>query len=170
MTPDGTPAPGNPFPGSIVYSLGHRNIEGLGFDSQNRLWASEFGADAWDEPNLIQPGGNYGWPQVEGRDGSGQFVQPAAQWPVAEASPAGIAIVDDVVYVAALRGQRLWQIPIEDEGVGEPVASLVGAHGRLRGVEQAPDGSLWVTSSNLDGGGQPAPRDDRILRVTLTLT
>jgi glucose/arabinose dehydrogenase len=170
MTPDGTPAPGNPFPGSIVYSLGHRNIEGLAFDSQDRLWASEFGADAWDELNLIQPGGNYGWPQVEGRGGSGQFVQPAAQWPVAEASPAGIAIVDDVVYMAALRGQRLWQIPVEGEGVGEPVASLVGAHGRLRSVEHAPDGSLWVTSSNLDGRGQPAPGDDRILRVTLTLT
>ena len=166
MTPDGGPAPGNPFPNSIVYSLGHRNIQGLAFDSDDRLWASEFGANTWDELNLIRPGGNYGWPQVEGR-GGGQFVQPAAQWPVADASPSGIAIVDDVIYMAALRGQRLWRIPIAGDGVGEPVASLQGEHGRLRGVEQAGDGSLWVTTSNRDGRGTAAPGDDRILRVTL---
>jgi glucose/arabinose dehydrogenase len=91
MTPDGAPAEGNPFPGSVVYSLGHRNVQGLAFDSRDRLWASEFGSDAWDELNLIRPGGNYGWPQVEGRGGGGEFVQPAAQWPVDEASPSGIA-------------------------------------------------------------------------------
>jgi glucose/arabinose dehydrogenase len=166
MTPDGGPAPGNPFPNSIVYSLGHRNIQGLAFDSNDRLWATEFGANTWDELNLIRPGGNYGWPQVEGR-GGGQFVQPAAQWPVADASPSGMAIVDDVIYMAALRGQRLWRIPITGDGVGEPMASLQGEHGRLRGVGQAGDGSLWVTTSNLDGRGTAAPGDDRILRVTL---
>jgi glucose/arabinose dehydrogenase len=168
MTPDGTPAPGNPFPGSLVYSLGHRNVQGLAFDSRNRLWASEYGANTWDELNLIRPGGNYGWPQVEGGGGGAGFVQPAAQWPVADASPSGITIVDDVVYMAALRGQRLWQIPIQGDGVAPPVAFLQGARGRLRTVEQAPDGSLWVTTSNLDGRGTPAPGDDRILRVTLS--
>lgn len=168
MTPEGAPAPGNPLPNSIVYSLGHRNVQGLAFDSEDRLWASEYGANAWDELNLIRPGGNYGWPQVEGRGGGGQFVQPAAQWPVADASPSGITIVDDVVYMAALRGQRLWRIPIVGDGVGEPAAFLQGEHGRLRGVEQASDGSLWVTTSNLDGRGTPAPGDDRILRVTLS--
>jgi glucose/arabinose dehydrogenase len=168
MTPDGTPAPGNPFPGSLVYSLGHRNVQGLAFDSRGRLWASEYGANAWDELNLIQPGGNYGWPQVEGGGGGGEFAQPAAQWAVADASPSGITVVDDVVYMAALRGQRLWQIPIQGDGVGPPVAFLQGERGRLRTVEQAPDGSLWVTTSNRDGRGTPAPGDDRILRVTLS--
>jgi glucose/arabinose dehydrogenase len=163
MTPDGSPAPGNPFPGSLVYSLGHRNVQGLAFDSRGRLWASEYGANTWDELNLIQPGGNYGWPHVEGR-GPGPFIQPAAVWPVDEASPSGIAIVGDVVHMAALRGERLWQIPIQDDGAGEPVAQLEG-HGRLRTVKQAPDGSLWVTTSNLDGRGEPRPGDDRILRV-----
>lgn len=164
MTPDGSPAPGNPFPGSLVYSVGHRNVQGLAFDSRGKLWASEYGANAWDELNLIQPGGNYGWPQVEGR-GSGEFVEPAAVWPVDEASPSGIAIVGDVVHMAALRGERLWQIPVRADGsAGDPVAQLEN-HGRLRTVKQAPDGSLWVTTSNLDGRGAPRPGDDRILRV-----
>ena len=166
MTPDGSPAPGNPSLRSLVYSLGHRNVQGLAFDSRDRLWASEYGANTWDELNLIRPGGNYGWPSVEGRDGDGEFVQPAAQWPVAEASPSGIAIVDDVVHMAALRGERLWQIPIQGDSVGEPVAWLEDEHGRLRTVEEAPDGSLWIMTSNHDGRGEPRPGDDRILRVT----
>ncbi|OZM77231.1 glucose sorbosone dehydrogenase [Pseudonocardia sp. MH-G8] len=168
MTPDGRPPGDNPFPGSLVFSLGHRNVQGLAFDSRDRLWASEYGANAWDELNLVQPGGNHGWPQVEGRGGDGEFVQPAAQWPVEEASPSGIAIVDDVIHMAALRGERLWQIPISGEGVGEPVATLEDAHGRLRTPEPAPDGSLWVTTSNRDGRGEPAAGDDRILRVALS--
>jgi glucose/arabinose dehydrogenase len=97
-----------------------------------------------------------------------QFVQPAAQWPVAEASPSGIGIVDDVVYMAALRGARVWQTPIQGDDTGEPTAAFGEQYGRLRNVEQAPDGSLWVTTSNRDGGGNPAPGDDRILRVTFS--
>jgi glucose/arabinose dehydrogenase len=168
MTPDGDPPADNPFPGSLVLSLGHRNVQGLAFDSRDRLWASEYGANAWDELNLVKRGGNYGWPQVEGRRGDGGFVQPAAQWPVEEASPSGIAIVDDVVHMAALRGEQLWQIPITGEAVGEPAATLEDAHGRLRTPEPAPDGSLWVTTSNRDGRGEPATGDDRILRVALS--
>jgi glucose/arabinose dehydrogenase len=167
MTPEGQAPPDNPFPGSLVYSLGHRNVEGLAFDSSQRLWASELGENQWDELNRIEPGGNYGWPQIEGRGGDGDFVQPVAQWPTAEASPSGITIVGDVIYMAALRGQRLWQIPIRGPGVGEPVASLQGEYGRLRTPRQAPDGSLWITTSNRDGRNTPKPGDDHILRVTL---
>jgi glucose/arabinose dehydrogenase len=167
MTPDGAPAPGNPFPDSVVYSMGHRNVQGLAWDSQGRLWAAEYGADAWDELNLIQPGGNYGWPEIEGR-GDGPCRQPAAVWPVAENSPSGLAIVDDVAYMAATRGERLWRIPIAGDSVGEPVAALQGEYGRLRTVEQAPDGSLWVTTTNRDGRGEPRPGDDRIVRVTFS--
>jgi glucose/arabinose dehydrogenase len=166
MTPDGKAPPDNPFPGSLVYSMGHRNVEGLAFDSSQRLWASELGNTKWDELNRIQPGGNYGWPQIEGTGGDGEFVQPLAQWPTADASPSGITIVGDVVYMAALRGQRLWQIPIMEARVGDPVASLETEYGRLRTVRQAPDGSLWITTSNRDGRISPKPGDDRILRVT----
>lgn len=167
MTPEGEPAPGNPFPGSLVYSYGHRNVQGLAFDSKNRLWAAEHGEDRWDELNLIRPGGDYGWPVVEGRGGGGAFIQPAAQWRPDEASPSGIAIVDDVVYMAALRGERLWQIPIRGEGAGKPTDYFTDELGRLRTVRPAPDGSLWLTTSNRDGRGEPPPGDDRIVRVEL---
>ena len=72
ITTGGKPAPGNPF-GNEVFSYGHRNVEGLAFDDEGRLWASEFGEQTWDELNLITKGGNYGWPQVEG---SGQGARP----------------------------------------------------------------------------------------------
>lgn len=166
MTPAGDPAPGNPFPGSLVFSYGHRNVQGLAFDSRGRLWSVEHGADGWDELNLVAPGGNHGWPVVEGRGGGGQFRQPAVQWPPAEASPSGMAIVDDVIYIAALRGARLWQVPIVGDGAAEPVPLFAGEFGRLRTVEQAPDGSLWVTTSNRDGRGDLRDGDDRILRLT----
>jgi len=168
MTPDGDPAPGNPYPGSVVYSYGHRNVEGLAFDSRGRLWASEFGADTWDELNLIRPGRNYGWPIVEGRSDDDRYVDPLAVWHTDEASPSGIAIVDDVIYMASLRGQRLWRIPIRGAGVGKPVAYFIERYGRLRTVAAAPDGTLWLTTSNRDGRGDPRDNDDRILRVDVS--
>lgn len=162
----GVPAD-NPFPGSPVYSLGHRNVQGLAFDSQGRLWATEFGQNTWDELNLITAGGNYGWPEVEGRGQRDGFVEPQAVWPTNEASPSGLAIVDDVAYVAALRGARLWAVPVDGDEAGRPVARLEGALGRIRTVEPAPDGTLWLTTSNTDGRGQPRAGDDRVVLVRL---
>jgi glucose/arabinose dehydrogenase len=169
MTPQGGPAPGNPFGDSVVYSYGHRNVQGLAFDSAGRLWAAEFGQNTWDELNLIRPGRNYGWPEVEGRGGDDRFVEPVAQWGTDEASPSGIAIAGDAVYMAALRGSRLWRIPIEGDRVGTPRAFFEDDFGRLRTIEMAADGSLWVTTSNRDGRrrGGPLPGDDKVLRFTL---
>ncbi len=167
ITVDGEPAPGNPWEGSPVWSMGHRNVQGLAFDSQDRLWASEFGQDDWDELNLVRPGKNYGWPVHEGRADDPAYVDPQATWPPAEASPSGIAVVDDVVYVAALRGRRLWQVPAPDGRAGKPRAWFTEEYGRLRAVAQAPDGALWVLTNNTDGRGDPQPGDDRILRVEL---
>jgi glucose/arabinose dehydrogenase len=168
MTPDGKPAPGNPFPGSLVYSYGHRNVQGLAFDQTGQLWAAEFGQNTWDELNVIKAGANYGWPSHEGTGGGGPFVDPVAQWHVQDASPSGIAIAGGAVYMAGLRGQRLWRIPISGTSAGQPRAYFQGAYGRLRTVLSAPDGSLWLTTSNRDGRGEPRDGDDRILRLALS--
>ncbi|GAA1615441.1 PQQ-dependent sugar dehydrogenase [Actinoplanes couchii] len=166
MRPDGgVPASGNPFANSLVYSLGHRNPQGLAWDAQGRLWAAEFGQNTWDEVNVIVAGGNYGWPTVEGTSTDTRFRNPVVVWSTAEASPSGAEIDGSTLYVAALRGQRLWTVPLTGAGgVGTPVARLQGTYGRLRTVERAPDGALWVTTSNRDGRGTPAATDDRVLR------
>ncbi|GAB3235815.1 PQQ-dependent sugar dehydrogenase [Glycomyces halotolerans] len=166
LDPAGEPAPGNPTEGSPVYSLGHRNVQGLAWDADDRLYASEFGQDQWDELNLIEPGGNYGWPEVEGEgDGGGDFVNPLLVWETDEASPSGIAIAGDTLYMAALRGRRLWTVPLHGDGtVGEPESRFEDEYGRLRTVAVAPDGALWLTTSNTDGRGEVREGDDRIIR------
>lgn len=154
----------NPVPGSPVYSLGHRNVQGLAFDSQGQLWATEFGAKDADELNLIRPGSNYGWPFVEGTGNDPAYVDPAAQWsPTSLASPSGLAIVNDIAYVASLRGEVLWQVPLVGDRAATPIALDLGDLGRLRTIEALPDGTLWLTTSNTDGRGTPRDQDDRIL-------
>jgi glucose/arabinose dehydrogenase len=170
MRPDGgVPETGNPFPGSLVYSLGHRNVQGLAWDGAGRLYASEFGQNTWDEVNQIVAGGNYGWPTVEGRSNDTRFRNPIVVWSTAEASPSGATIDGDTLYVAALRGQRLWAVPLDGAGgAGTPAALLQGQYGRLRTAERAPDGSLWITTSNRDGRGSPVAADDRVIRFPAT--
>lgn len=169
LAADGSPAPGNPFPEApYVYSAGHRNVQGLAFDDQGHLWAAEFGQNTWDELNLIVAGGNYGWPEVEGPEPRDGFIEPERAWSTDDASPSGIAYWRGSIWMAGLRGERLWQIPIVDDAVsptGEPIAHLTTLYGRLRTVAAAPDGSLWVTTSNTDGRGDVRGGDDRILRI-----
>jgi glucose/arabinose dehydrogenase len=168
ITTDGEAAPGNPDPGSPVWTWGHRNGQGLAFDDDDRLWASEFGDQTFDELNLIEKGGNYGWPEVEGRGDDPSYTNPQVVWETAEASPSGLAWLDDHLWLAALRGQRLWRITVTPGGQAtDPTDFFVGEYGRLRTVVPAPDGSLWVTTSNRDGRGTPTAADDRILRVAL---
>src|SRR5690606_39884685 len=115
MTPEGEPAPDNPG-GTVVWTLGHRNIQGLDFDADDVLWASEFGQDTADELNRIEPGNNYGWPEAEGAGGPARFTDPVHQWATDGASPSGLAFAEGSLWMAALRGQRLWQIPIRADG------------------------------------------------------
>jgi glucose/arabinose dehydrogenase len=191
VTRDGAPAPGNPFPGSPVWSLGHRNVQGLAWartrgaeartstrtsaqkspQESARTWtmyASEFGQDTWDELNRIEPGHNYGWPVVEGIAHRTGFVDPLVQWPTDDASPSGIAVGPDrAVYLAALRGESLWRVPLDGSGqTGSPQRLLQGTYGRLRTVVLAPDGRLWLVTSNTFRG-TPRAGDDRIIALRL---
>ena len=168
LTPDGAVPPDNPDPDSPVYSSGHRNVQGIAWDAEGNLWASEFGAQTWDELNLIRPGSDYGWPTHEGTGGEGSgFVDPVQQWPTDQASPSGIAVADGTVFIASLRGQRLWAVPVGAGKAGDPQAFFSTELGRLRTVAEAPDGSLWLITNNTDGRGSPRPGDDRILRLSL---
>ena len=169
ITPEGKPAPGNPFD-SPVWSFGHRNVQGLAF-VDGQLWASEFGASSFDELNRIEPGQNYGWPVHEGTGGAADgYTDPQATWSTDVASPSGLAYADGALWMGALRGSRLWRIPVTGTGAdgtaGQPEAYFVGEYGRMRTVVTAPDGNLWVTTSNRDGRGSPNDGDDRILVVS----
>ncbi|MFF1420493.1 PQQ-dependent sugar dehydrogenase [Streptomyces sp. NPDC058280] len=169
MTPDGQPVHGNPEADSVVYSPGHRNVEGLAWDSEKRLWASEFGQDTWDELNLIEPGKNYGWPIVEGKAGKPGYVDPVAQWKPSEASPSGLAYAEGSLWMASLRGERLWRIPLAGrEAAAAPEAFLKGEYGRLRTVLSAGGDTVWLVTSNTDGRGTPQPGDDKILQLKVT--
>lgn len=165
MTPDGDPAPGNPSGDSLVWSWGHRNIQGLAFDDTGQLWASEFGDQDFDELNRIDKGSNYGWPLFEGDGGAPDYVDPQIVWNTDEASPSGLAFADGQLWMASLRGERLWRIQLNGDQAQKPTDWFIGDHGRMRTVEVAPDGRLWVTTSNTDGRADPTQGDDRILVI-----
>ncbi|GAA1314005.1 PQQ-dependent sugar dehydrogenase [Saccharothrix xinjiangensis] len=146
---DGAVPSDNPF-GTPVWSYGHRNPQGLAFDSQGRLWEQEFGNSVMDETNLIVRGGNYGWPACEGTTGDCDepgFVAPKLTQPVADASCSGIAVVRDALYIACLRGARLYRAEISGESLTNVQQHLNGTYGRLRTVEPSADGGLWLTTS-----------------------
>ncbi len=163
---DGSIPSDNPDPDSAVWTTGHRNVQGIDWDDDGRLWATEFGSTIWDELNLIEPGNNYGWPEVEGISGGGEFTDPLIQWKTGDASPSGIAYLDGNLYVAALAGQRLFQVPVSSDGkTGTPKTLYSGEYGRLRTVVATPEDTVWFTTSNLDGRGEPVPTDDRIFEI-----
>ncbi len=166
MTARGRPAPNNPFD-NYVWSYGHRNPEQITFTSGWKLWSSEFGANDKDELNRIVRGGNYGWPHVEGKDGKGGFRDPLAQWDTDVCSPSGVAILGGRAWLGALRGQCVWSVRLAGPNKGRKRRHFTGDFGRIRSVATAPDGTLWITTSNQDGRGTPGPNDDRILRVKI---
>jgi glucose/arabinose dehydrogenase len=165
LNPDGSAAAGNPF-GNRVWSYGHRNVQGIAWDPRGRMWATEFGQNRTDELNRIVPGGNYGWPDAEGSDGSGGYRDPLAQWsPTSTCSPSGVAVAGGRAWVGALRGECVYSVKLNAPNKGQIRRHLRGELGRIRTVALAPDGALWVTTSNRDGRGDPRRPDDRVVRL-----
>ncbi|MCU1550214.1 MAG: glucose dehydrogenase [Glaciihabitans sp.] len=164
LQPDGSVPSDNPFAGSPVFSWGHRNPQGIAWDASGMMWASEFGQDTWDELNIIRAGKNYGWPDVEGIAHKPGFVDPVHQWTTAEASPSGLLWLDNTLFMAALRGERLWVIHPDGEKVTVK-DFYVGTYGRMRDVIPGPNNTIWVATSNT--GRAPRPGDDKILQFSL---
>lgn len=167
---DGTMPDDNPGD-SPVYSSGHRNVQGIAFGPDGTAYASELGHRTWDEINVLQAGADYGWPETEGVDGS-TGEPPIATIHPDDLSPSGVAYAAGSLWIGALGGQRLWQLPVDGAAAsGGPIEHLVGEYGRIRTVELAPDGALWLITSNTDratwGGTDARPGDDRILRVEI---
>lgn len=169
MNLDGSVPTDNPFAGSLIYTLGHRNPQGIAWDADGQLWASEFGQNTWDEFNRIVSGKNYGWPIVEGQGGKAEFVDPVLQWPTSEASPSGLAFVSETFFMASLRGARLWAIypALASDAAPETHAWFAHEYGRLRDAVPGPNGTLWILTNNTDGRGSPQPGDDKLFQVSL---
>ncbi|MCW2295458.1 PQQ-dependent sugar dehydrogenase [Rhodococcus erythropolis] len=170
VDPSGAVPVDNPIPGSWTWSLGHRNPQGFDWDDDGRMFASEFGQNRQDELNIIVKGGNYGWPEVEGIDTSAGsvFEAPVVTWTPADASPSGITVVRDTIYIAALRGERLWRVPLRPDGtVGDAKPMLDNMFGRLRAVEQSPDGTALRILTNNTHAGSPRDGDDRVVEIEL---
>lgn len=171
LEPNGSIPADNPF-ASPVWTLGHRNVQGLAWDRAGRMYATEFGPDVDDEVNLIVKGSNYGWPEVTG-DSGGRFTDPLLVLQPPEASPSGLVYLDQAgawsnsLLFGGLRGSRVYRVPILDDGrLGAPEQTFRNTFGRVRMVTRAPDGSIWLLSNNRDGRGAPRPGDDLIVRIT----
>jgi glucose/arabinose dehydrogenase len=165
---DGSVPADNPFAGSPVYSLGHRNPQGLAWDREGRLIAAEHGPTGRDKINLIRPGENYGWPRVRGKAGDARYVDPLIESGDDTWAPSGIAIRDDELFVAGLRSQQLLRMKLgRDLEVTRTTSLLEQTYGRLRDVVVGPEGALYVTTSNRDRTTTDIDDDDdRILKVT----
>jgi Raf kinase inhibitor-like YbhB/YbcL family protein len=162
---DGSIPSDNPF-GNAVWSKGHRNPQGLDFDSKGRLWAAEFGDSSQDEVNLIVKGGNYGWPNCEGTQGScSGYIAPKKTWSTSQASPSGITIINDHIFVATTVGQRIYRLRIDaNDNLVDQKVYFQGTYDRLRTVEVDHDGDIWLTTSTDKDGTNG---NDRVLLIDI---
>lgn len=159
----GDPADGNPF-NSAVYSLGHRNPQGIAWDDEGQLYATEHGNSATDELNLIEPGNNYGWPNITGSETQSGMQSPIIQSGNNTWAPAGLAYVNGKFFFGGLRGAALYQVE-RVNGNYTLTDYFKGEYGRIREVIKGPDNMLYITTSNHDGRGVPSENDDRIIRI-----
>ncbi|MBI2196668.1 PQQ-dependent sugar dehydrogenase [Candidatus Daviesbacteria bacterium] len=145
-----------------VYSYGHRNPQGLAWDSSGRLWATEHGPSTKDELNAIEIGKNYGWPTIQGDEKRDGLETPVINSGSGTWAPAGAAFLNGKIYFGALRGEVLFQYDISTGTLKE---QFKGQFGRIRDVVLGPDNFLYITTSNRDGRGAVQAGDDKIIRI-----
>ncbi len=185
LTPLGAVPDDNPFPDSPVYTLGHRNAQGLAWHPENGILfnsehgpSGEYGLRGHDMVNVIRGGTNYGWPEVIGKTRSSRYADPLIMWKKTT-PPGGIAFWEGDLYIATMRSEALIRVSLEFDQDDENNITVTeierwfkeegaesGTYGRFRDVVTGPDGALYVTTSNRDGRGQPRDNDDHILRIT----
>lgn len=170
LTDDGSIPSSNPF-GTAVYSYGHRNPQGLAWDSAGNLWETEHGPTGEsgrccrDEVNQITAGANYGWPTIIGDETKAGMQNPAAHSGDGTWAPASAAIIGSKIYFGGLMGKALYSGTIEGTKVTNIQEHFKGEYGRIRTVLVGPEGYLYLTTSNRDGRGSPSDGDDKIIRV-----
>ncbi len=168
VTDEGASAPGNPF-GNLVYSYGHRNPQGLAWDSWGRLWATEHGRSnptGYDELNLIEAGKNYGWPIIQGSEEKPGLIAPIINsGPDTAWAPSGAAFVGWSLFFGGLKGQTLYEADIQDGQFKKLNEHFKGEFGRIRDVVAGEGGMLYMTTSNQDSRGTPNSGDDKIIKV-----
>ena len=173
VTADGEIPSDNPF-GNAVYSYGHRNVQGLAWDSGGRLWATEHGRSGvlsgLDELNLIEKGKNYGWPDIQGDETKAGMASPIIHSGASETwAPSGAEFFNGSIFFAGLRGETLYQAKLSEGKVTSLIKHFSGEYGRLRTVRLGPNGYLYVLTSNRDGRGTPSAGDDKIIRFNSSI-
>ncbi|WP_456272983.1 PQQ-dependent sugar dehydrogenase [Bacillus sp. AK031] len=162
MNLDGTIPADNPFEGSYVYSFGHRNPQGMAWNGSGSLYSTEHGPSGYDEVNLIKAGNNYGWPLIKGDESREGLQQPVVHSGEVSWAPSGADFYENDLYFAALRGQGVKRLSLENEQVEE----VLSGYGRIRDV-YIEGGNLYFVSNNTDGRGNPAEDDDKLYRVSI---
>ncbi len=169
LNDDGTIPNDNPFSDSPVFSFGHMNPKGLGWDNVGNLFVTEMGPSKNDEINLVQSGGNYGWPEQE-CSGNEEFIDPINCYDPA-IEPGGIVFyygdkikLENSLVLASLRASHLFNLEIDEGGV-KSQKSILSGMGRIRDVAVGSDGYLYLITSNTDGKGFPDASDDKLLRI-----
>jgi glucose/arabinose dehydrogenase len=175
ITTSGAIPADNPWPGSPVYSIGHRNPQGLAWQPESGvLYSSEHGQSSHDELNIIQAGVNYGWPLIEGDEPGAakqKLVTPLAHSGQETWAPSGMTFITQgpwsgELLVAGLAGQQLLRVSLSPSGAHPTITSLFKEkYGRIRNVAEGPDGTLYLMTNNRDGRGRPRAQDDKLIAL-----
>lgn len=165
LNKDGSVPPDNPFK-NYVWSYGHRDPQGITWDIEKGImYESEHGQTRNDEINIIEKGGNYGWPLEQGNNTTGKYINPMVYYNDFTLAPSGIAYLNSDLYVAGLRGNQLRQLVLSTDGRNVTSQNALFTNlGRIRDVVEH-DGYLYICTCNRDGRGVPQVGDDKIIRI-----